>query len=33
MWRGQRGDSYKGEWKFGKPEGYGVHTWPNGDNY
>lgn len=33
MWRGHQGDSYKGEWTYGKPDGYGVHTWPNGDTY
>jgi hypothetical protein len=23
MWRGIKGDSYIGEWKFGKADGYG----------
>jgi len=22
-----------GEWKEGKPHGYGVHVWVNGDKY
>lgn len=26
-------DSYIGEWRNGKAEGYGVHTWSNGDRY
>jgi len=26
-------DSYVGEWKEGKAEGQGVHTWANGDRY
>jgi len=30
IWRGSKNDSYIGEWKFGKPDGYGVHTWVNG---
>jgi hypothetical protein len=29
MWRGVKGDSYIGEWKFGKADGYGVHKWIN----
>ena len=33
MWRGARGDSYIGEWKDGKADGVGVHTWVNGDKY
>ena len=33
MWTGSRGDSYIGEWKFGMTDGYGVHTWINGDKY
>lgn len=33
MWQGKNGDSYIGEWKQGKAEGYGVHTWINGDRY
>lgn len=33
IWRGNKGDSYLGEWKFGKADGYGVHTWVNGDRY
>ncbi len=33
MWRGSQGDSYIGEWKDGKAEGYGVHTWINGNRY
>lgn len=24
-------DSYIGEWRYGKAEGYGVHVWNNGD--
>lgn len=31
MWRGPKGDSYIGEWKFGKADGYGVHVWLNGN--
>ncbi len=31
MWRGTKGDSYIGEWKIGKADGYGVHTWINGN--
>ena len=27
---GTHGDSYIGEWKHSKAEGYGVHTWKNG---
>ena len=27
---GIHGDSYIGEWKQSKAEGYGVHTWKNG---
>lgn len=30
IWRGTKNDSYIGEWKFGKADGYGVHTWING---
>ena len=30
IWRGIKNDSYIGEWKFGKPDGNGVHTWVNG---
>ncbi len=30
MWRGTKNDSYTGEWKFGKADGYGVHIWING---
>jgi hypothetical protein len=26
-------DSYVGEWKKGKADGYGVHNWMNGDRY
>jgi len=41
VWKGLKGDSYIGEWKFGKADGYGVniiiilkvHTWINGDKY
>lgn len=33
IWRGHKNDSYIGEWKFGKPDGYGVHTWINGTKY
>jgi hypothetical protein len=25
MWRSIKGDSYIGEWKLGKADGYGVH--------
>ena len=27
---GIHGDSYIGEWKQSKAEGYGVHNWKNG---
>jgi hypothetical protein len=27
------GDSYIGEWKNSKADGYGVHIWANGDRY
>lgn len=30
IWKGSKGDSYLGEWKAGKPDGYGVYTWVNG---
>ena len=33
MWSGATGDSYVGEWKFGKADGFGVHLWINGDRY
>jgi hypothetical protein len=33
MWRGPKGDNYIGEWKDGKADGFGVHTWINGDRY
>ena len=33
MWRGAKGDSYIGEWKENKVDGYGVHIWTNGDRY
>jgi len=44
IWKGNKGDSYIGEWKFGKADGYGVifyiyflflkvHVWINGDRY
>ena len=26
-------DTYIGEWKQGKADGYGVHSWANGDRY
>jgi hypothetical protein len=26
-------DTYIGEWKSGKADGYGVHSWSNGDRY
>jgi len=29
---GIKGDSYTGEWKFGKPDGHGIHRWLNGKN-
>lgn len=29
---GFEGDSYIGEWKNGKTDGFGVHTWINGMN-
>ena len=32
-WYGTKKDSYIGEWKMGKPDGYGVHKWYNGNNY
>lgn len=27
------GDNYRGEYKSGKPDGYGVYTWANGSAY
>ena len=30
MWKGRYGDSYIGEWKLGKTDGYGVHKYING---
>lgn len=33
MWTGVFGDSYLGEWKESKANGYGVHQWKNGDRY
>lgn len=33
MWKGVKGDSYVGEWRMGKADGYGVHVWTNGDRY
>lgn len=33
MWQGSKGDSYIGEWRMSKAEGYGVHVWVNGDRY
>jgi len=33
MWQGAKGDSYIGEWRMSKAEGYGVHVWVNGDRY
>ena len=30
IWKGVKNDEYTGEWKFGKADGYGVHTWTNG---
>ena len=33
MWKGNCGDSYIGEWKQGKTDGYGVHKYLNGDLY
>lgn len=30
---GVKGDSYTGEWKFGKPDGHGIHRWVNGNNH
>jgi hypothetical protein len=37
MWtgHGQAGlnECYIGEWKWGKPNGYGVFKWMNGDEY
>ena len=27
------GDNYRGEYKYGKPDGYGVYTWANGATY
>lgn len=33
MWRGLRNESYLGEWKFGKTDGYGVHIWINGIHF
>ena len=33
MWVGAKKDSYIGEWRNGKVDGFGVHTWTNGDRY
>jgi hypothetical protein len=33
MWKGVNGDSYIGEWKDSRADGYGVHVWSNGDRY
>ena len=33
IWKGMQGDSYLGEWKNGKADGYRVDTWLNGDIY
>jgi hypothetical protein len=33
MWKGIEGDSYIGEWRYSRAEGYGVHVWKNGDRY
>lgn len=30
IWKGNKGDSYIGEWKLGKADGMGVHIWVNG---
>ena len=30
VWKGIFNDSYIGEWKNNKTEGYGVHVWKNG---
>jgi len=30
VWKGPDGDSYIGEWKQSKADGYGVHVWKNG---
>lgn len=27
------GDTYRGDYKNGKPDGYGVYTWSNGSSY
>lgn len=33
MWHGCDGDSYIGQWRNSKAEGYGVHIFSNGDRY
>ena len=33
VWNGTRGESYQGDWRFSKADGYGVHKWVNGDYY
>ena len=33
MWRGVNGDTYLGEWTRDKVNGFGVHTYYNGDRY
>jgi len=33
VWKGNQGDSYIGEWRNSKAEGYGVHMWKNGTEY
>ena len=29
IWKGLKGDSYIGEWKYGKADGYGVNLYFN----
>ena len=33
IWIGPQGDCYEGDWRLGKPEGFGVYTSINGDVY
>ncbi len=34
VWKGSNDvESYIGQWKASKAEGYGVHVWQNGDRY
>lgn len=32
VWKGIHNDSYIGEWKYNKADGYGVYVWKSGKN-